>query len=76
MYPPPEKRQSAPREYFNGALLNFLNRRYEYTNKNRENAGLAFMCNFVLVKPGLHIVVTIAQECFTAIDKAEHIDCK
>ena len=61
MYPPPGKQQSSPREYFNGALLKFLNRRYEYANKNRGNAGLAFMRNFILVKPGLHIVITIAQ---------------
>ena len=61
MYLPLGKRQSAPREYFNGALLNFLNRRYEYGNKNRENVGLVFMRNLNLVKPDLHIVVTIAQ---------------
>ena len=59
MYPPPGKR--APREYFHRALLNFLNRRYEYANTG--NAGLnCFMYNFILVKPGLHIIVSIAQD--------------
>ena len=32
-----------------------LNRQYEYATKNRENAGLAFMRNFTLVKVGLNI---------------------
>ena len=45
MYPPPRKRESALREYFNGALLNFSNRRYEYANTNRGNARLVFMRN-------------------------------
>ena len=40
MYPPPGKRQSAPREQFNRALLNFLNRRYGYAYKNNGNAEL------------------------------------
>ena len=57
MYPPPGKRRSATRDHFNGALLHFLNRRYEYANKNRGNSGLVFMRNFILVKPGLHIIV-------------------
>ena len=59
--PTPGKRQSALREYFNGALLKFLNRRYEYANKNRGNAGIVFVRNLILVKIGLHILVTIAQ---------------
>ena len=41
--------------------IKFLNRQYNYANKNRGNAGVSFMRNFILVKPGLYIVVTIAQ---------------
>ena len=54
MYPSLGKRQSPPRELFNGALLHFLNRRYEYANKNRGEEGFV-MLKFILVKPGLNI---------------------
>ena len=33
----------------------FFNRRYKYVNKNRGNAGLDFMRNFISVEPGLHL---------------------
>ena len=61
MYPPPGKRESPPREYFNGDLLNFSNSQCEYAKKNNEELKACFMRNFISVKPNLHIVVTIAQ---------------
>ena len=47
----------------------FLNRRYEYENENRGNAGLVFISNFIPVKPGTHIVVTIAQHACDRVPK-------
>ena len=83
MYPPPGKRQSLPKDKFNGAVLHFLDRRYEYVTKNRGNAGLVFMHNFIQVKPGLNIfskVVTIAQHACDRVlkrfESCQHIDCK
>ena len=69
MYPPPGKQQSAPREYFKGSLLNFLNRQYECAIKNWRNAGLVFMHNFISVKPGLHVVVTIGHHAYARVLK-------
>ena len=71
------KRHSAPGEYFNGALLNLLNRRYEYVNKTRGGCRGCFICNFILVKPGLHIIVTIAQHaCGRVLTMVLKLDCK
>ena len=33
------------------------------------DVGLVFMCNFIVVKPGLHIVVTIAEHACDRVPK-------
>ena len=38
-------------------------------NAGRGNAGLLFMCNFILFKPGLHVVVTIARHAYDRVLK-------
>ena len=44
------------------------------------NAGFIFICNFVSVKPGLHIVIAIAQHAFSHVlkrfENSQHVDCK
>ena len=50
--------------------VKFLNRQYKYADKQRGSTGFVFMCNFVLVKPGLHIVVTNIKHACNPVLKA------
>ena len=61
-----------PGNSFNEALLNFLNRRYEYVNINRGNSGLVLFAT--LFSYYLHIVITIAKyTCYRVLKRVSKL---